>query len=68
MSGLWPAQVGASLHQTPHADERSKLLARDFLQKQQDQHILVLVKQTVAARRMRPAECFSSDLGDENMK
>lgn len=49
LAGLRPAQVGASLHQLPHAVVRRQLLGRDLLQKQQDQNVLVLVKQAEAA-------------------
>ncbi|KAF3706866.1 hypothetical protein EXN66_Car000036 [Channa argus] len=53
LSGLRPAQVGASLHQLPHALVGRQLLGRDVLQKQQDQHVLLLVKQTEAAAAHR---------------
>lgn len=48
-AGMRPAQVAASLHQLPHAVVRRQLPGRDLLQKQQDQHVLLLVKQTEAA-------------------
>ena len=48
-TSLRPAQVGASLHQLPHAVVRRQLMSRDVLQKQQDQHVLLLIKQTEAA-------------------
>lgn len=52
-AGLRPAQVGASLQHLPHAVVRRQQLGRDLLQKQQDQHVLLLVEQTEAAAAHR---------------
>ena len=43
-----PAQVGLSLQEPPHAVVRRKLLHGNVLQEHQDQHVLLLVKQTEA--------------------
>ena len=43
-----PAQVGLSLQEPPHAVVRRQLLHGNVLQEQQDQHVLLLVKQTEA--------------------
>lgn len=49
LARLQPAQVGAFLHQLPHAVIWRQLMGRDVLQKQQDQHVFLLVKQAEAA-------------------
>lgn len=49
LAGLRPAQVGAFLYQLPHAVAWRQLPGWDLLQKQQDQHVLLLVKQPEAA-------------------
>lgn len=47
----WPAQVGASLHQPPHAVVGWELVVWDLLKKHQDQQILLLIKQKEAGKR-----------------
>lgn len=57
-TSLRPAQVGAPLQEPPHAVVRGELVGWDLLQEEQDQNILLLVKQTEAAgadRRMKEA-------------
>ena len=46
--GLGPAQVGAPPHQLPHAVVRRQLLLWQLFQEEQDQHIFLLIQQTVA--------------------
>ena len=43
-----PAQVGFSLQEPPHTVVRRQLLHGNVLQEHQDQHVLLLVKQTEA--------------------
>lgn len=55
-AGARPAQVGAPLQEFPHAVVRGELVGWDLLQEQEDQDVLLLVKQTEAAggdRRMK---------------
>ena len=52
-----PAQVGSSLQEPPHAVVRRKLLHWNVLQEHQDQHVLLLVKQTEAGE-MEQGELF----------
>lgn len=57
-AGLRPAQVGPPLQELSHAVVRGELVGWDLLQEEQDQNILLLVKQTEAAggnRRMKEA-------------
>lgn len=49
-TGARPAQVGAPLQELPHAVVRGELVGWDLLQEQEDQNVLLLVKQTEAAR------------------
>lgn len=58
-ASLRPAQVGPLLQELSHAVVRGELVGWDLLQEQQDQNVLLLVKQTEAAggnRGMREAE------------
>ena len=52
-----PAQVGLSLQEPPHAVVRRQLLHGNVLQEHQDQHVLLLVKQTEAGE-MEQGELF----------
>ena len=56
LSGLRPAQVGAFLHQFPHAVVWRQLMGWDLLQKQQNQHVFPLVKQTETATGQRKTD------------
>ena len=59
LSSLGPAQVGVSLHQPPHLIVGRQLLGWNVLQEHQDQHVLLFIKQTVAAHR-RPQHIYHS--------
>lgn len=48
LPGPRPAQVGPPLQHLPHAVERRQLKGGNLLQKHQDQHVLLLIKQTEA--------------------
>lgn len=54
----WPAQVGASLHQPPHAVVGWELVVWDLFEKHQDQHILLLIKKTEAGESILLFQCL----------
>lgn len=52
-AGTGPTQVRRLLHQLPHAVVRRQQRGGDLLQEHQDQHILLLIKQTEAGQRKK---------------
>lgn len=61
LAGLRPAQVAVFLHQLRHAVAWRQLPGWDLLQKQQDQHVLLLVKQPEAAAAQDTFLLFNMD-------
>ena len=52
LASLWPAQISALLHHLPHAVVRGELVVQEVFHEEQDQHILLLIKQAEAVDTM----------------
>ena len=52
LAGLWPAQIRALLHHLPHAVVRGELVVQEIFHEEQDQHILILIKEAEAGDTM----------------
>ena len=60
LAGLWQAQLRAPLHPFPHAAVRRELVVQGVFHEEQDQHILLLIKQAEAGDTMHWARLFQT--------
>ena len=58
LASLWPAQIRALLHHLPHAVVRGELVVQEVFHEEQDQHILLLIKQAEAGDTMHWSRLF----------